>query len=749
MDTHRNCNRCGSRVAPGGGLQGLCMTCLMELGMESSIVVATGGSAPPFELPDHEELARQLDRYELGELLGVGGMGVVYRARQKGLERDVALKIVGRSRDPRFAERFTREARALAALDHANIVRVYDFGQAGEHWFLAMELVDGVNLRDVIRGRELSPREALRIVAEVCDALQYAHDEGVVHRDIKPENVLLDRKGRVKITDFGLAKLADRTRGEATLTGLHQVMGTPHYMAPEQIERPRDVDHRADIYSLGVVFYELLTGELPIGRFTPPSQVVALDVRLDEIVLRTLEKEPARRYQLASALKTDVERVSSSEAPAARATPARATPEPAAPAREPRRRRSGVGTAVAWGAGIVFVLALAFVGFAMLVAMQRGNALRDEEQRAVADALIQRPLPDLSVLDESGAPREQWEFLAAVHESYENAERSHAHVETPDGRTLHAAITPFPGILASLQASLNDALRREIRQDGRNSMLQISIARELFPFGGEHARIEIERIEGGYRWMVQVGERIDAQTGAELPPHLERVWGYAFVDPPPSALRATKLVLDVIDGARGEGATIELGELAAAPSRKGDVDVRFFLVIRAGDPVEASRRFDALQTALRAQPWCVAYDAPKTAELEQGTGIRTDRIALDVRLDDEPISIAGGLAPFDPNTTIRSLAQAGAHPLGALEISPSERRHSVEVVDLYYDIEPVQEAALPLAEALAFCTALEDVHPSARVTMIQLEPADAGADEEELPGRWTLDVGLTLRSPRF
>jgi hypothetical protein len=139
--------------------------------------------------------------------------------------------------------------------------------------------------------------------------LQYAHDEGVVHRDIKPENILLDRKGRVKIADFGLAKLLGRAPADARLTAPQQVMGTPHYMAPEQVERPLEVDHRADIYSLGVVFYELLTGELPLGRFAPPSQKVQLDLRLDEVVLKTLEKEPQRRYQQISEVKTDIESI--------------------------------------------------------------------------------------------------------------------------------------------------------------------------------------------------------------------------------------------------------------------------------------------------------------------------------------------------------------------------------------------------------------------------------------------------------
>src|SRR4030095_15862955 len=175
--------------------------------------------------------------------------------------------------------------------NHPNIVSVYDFGQAGGFYFLLMEFVDGVNLREAMRAGIFSPGEALAIVPRICDALQFAHEEGILHRDIKPENILLDAKGRVKIADFGIAKLVGDNRAEATLTATGAALGTPHYMAPEQLEKPSAVDHRADIYSLGVVFYEMLTGELALGRFAPPSSKATMDERVDEIVLRALAKE--------------------------------------------------------------------------------------------------------------------------------------------------------------------------------------------------------------------------------------------------------------------------------------------------------------------------------------------------------------------------------------------------------------------------------------------------------------------------
>jgi serine/threonine protein kinase len=199
--------------------------------------------------------------------------------------------------------------RALAKLSHPNIVALYEFGHVdGLHYFI-MEFVDGLNLRQLEQAGRLSAREALQIIPQICEALQFAHDEGIVHRDIKPENVLLDKKGRVKIADFGLARILGHEPEDFRLTRAREVMGTPHYMAPEQVEKPQSVDHRADIFSLGVVFYEMLTGELPLGKFAPPSQKVQIDVRLDEVVLRALEKEPARRYQQASEVKTDMETI--------------------------------------------------------------------------------------------------------------------------------------------------------------------------------------------------------------------------------------------------------------------------------------------------------------------------------------------------------------------------------------------------------------------------------------------------------
>lgn len=306
----RPCPGCGASL-PQDAPEGLCPKCLLvhNLSTSASAPFAEAVRRGSFTAPTPAELAPLFPQLQILDLLGQGGMGAVYRARQPALDRLVALKILPPSsqRDPAFAERFTREAVALGKLNHPNIVMVYDFGQVQGLYYFVMEYVDGLNLREVLRSGHMQPAEALKIVPQICDALQFAHDEGIVHRDIKPENILLDKKGRVKIADFGIAKILGAKGSEYTLTGPWQVMGTAHYMAPEQMEKPLSVDHRADIYSLGVVFYELLTGQLPLGRFAPPSKKVQIDVRLDEVVLRALESEPERRYQHASEVKTEIE----------------------------------------------------------------------------------------------------------------------------------------------------------------------------------------------------------------------------------------------------------------------------------------------------------------------------------------------------------------------------------------------------------------------------------------------------------
>jgi serine/threonine protein kinase len=329
MDTQKHCSGCNKPLAPSAP-QGLCPECLIKAGLGTGVDIGpetqAGHPKVPFTPPKPEELAQQFPQLEILEFIGQGGMGAVYKARQKQLNRIVALKILPPqvAGGPGFAERFTREAQALAKLNHPHIVTLYEFGQTDGLFYFLMEFVDGVNLQQLMYAGHIAPNEALAIVPQICDALQYAHQRGIVHRDIKPGNILLSKEGQVKIADFGVAKImaqaSDETSAEkissalsGELTEAGSVLGTPQYMAPEQVAHPLEVDHRADIYSLGVVFYQMLTGELPSGKFEAPSKKVVIDVRLDEIVLRALEKKPELRYQQVSEVKTLVEMIAGTQ----------------------------------------------------------------------------------------------------------------------------------------------------------------------------------------------------------------------------------------------------------------------------------------------------------------------------------------------------------------------------------------------------------------------------------------------------
>lgn len=269
---------------------------------EPTLLIPPGSFIPPTP----HDLAAKIPNLEVLELLGQGGMGVVYKGRQPYLDRFVAVKVlrpeVGASEE--FQTRFLAEARTLARLRHPYVVTVFDFGKAGDLYYLVMEYVEGATLRQRGVERALTERDALDFVPQITEALEHAHEAGVVHRDVKPENVLVDRRDRVRLVDFGLASLYGPQAAGAR--GDDRVAGTPAYMAPEQFVSPQTVDHRADIYATGVVFYEMLTGCLPRGDAAPPSSAAGTDQRLDSIVLRAMERDRERRYQQARHLRTDL-----------------------------------------------------------------------------------------------------------------------------------------------------------------------------------------------------------------------------------------------------------------------------------------------------------------------------------------------------------------------------------------------------------------------------------------------------------
>jgi serine/threonine protein kinase len=303
-----------------------------------SVKMTGAGGLTSWEPPSIPEAARLFPQYEVLELIGRGGMGAVYRARQLALDRIVAIKLLPLevSVDNDFAERFKREARTMARMNHPHIVSVFDFGTTSEgHLFFVMEYVEGTTLHHIIKTTGLKPPQALEIIVGVCEALAYAHVEGVVHRDIKPANVLVDVRGRVKVTDFGLARLNNSTPEQLGYTMTGTVLGTPDYMAPEQ-KRGMRVDHRADIYSLGVMLYEMLCGQVPQGIFDPPSIRAGVDERVDQVVIRAMQQEPDRRYQNTAEMRHEVQTIRMSHDPQARA------PQPRVAGQSGGKSRSGV-----------------------------------------------------------------------------------------------------------------------------------------------------------------------------------------------------------------------------------------------------------------------------------------------------------------------------------------------------------------------------------------------------------------------
>ncbi len=265
-----------------------------------------------------------IEGYELIRKLGEGGMGAVYLARQLSMDREVALKILRRSlaRNSSFVERFVREARLAGRLDHENIVRALDVGQSGDYHFLAMEYVEGRNLSVVLREKgQLEEREALEVTLQVARALEYAHSREVIHRDVKPENVLLTPEGTAKLTDMGLAK---QTGAESHLTQTGSMVGTPHYVSPEQARGDPDVDIRGDIYSLGATLYRLVTGQTPFQGSTaavvmtkhlteepaPPREINAnVSLSTSRVIYKAMAKNRESRYQVPSEMISDIKAV--------------------------------------------------------------------------------------------------------------------------------------------------------------------------------------------------------------------------------------------------------------------------------------------------------------------------------------------------------------------------------------------------------------------------------------------------------
>src|SRR5262252_8581551 len=344
----RLCPKCGSEIPADAPEKG-CPGCLLENGLgllpdaqvtarDASTVISTKanecGSAEEFEMntagpAGNSEKAKrsaetlgELGEYELLEVVGRGGQGVVYRAHQKSLNRTVALKMisVGSWATEAHLKRFRREAEAAASLEHPGIVPIYEVGERDGSCYFSMRFVEGGQLDQVIKQKPMSIREAAELISKVARTIHYAHEHGILHRDIKPGNILLDAKGEPLLTDFGLARL---TEIESTITRTKEVMGTPSYMAPEQATGNNvAVSSTTDVYGLGAVLYQLLTGQPPFAGGTTyetikllldtePRQPRLLNPKIDRdlstICLKCLEKDPNRRYTSALALAEDLE----------------------------------------------------------------------------------------------------------------------------------------------------------------------------------------------------------------------------------------------------------------------------------------------------------------------------------------------------------------------------------------------------------------------------------------------------------
>jgi eukaryotic-like serine/threonine-protein kinase len=351
------------------------------------------------------EAQRLIDRYRLEQRLASGGMGTVYEATDERLQRRVAVKLLKEelADDPLFVERFRREARAVAALSHPNIASVFDYGADGGRDFIVMELLEGTDLAEVLRAGPLEPSRAAGIAAQACDALAHAHAAGIVHRDIKPANIILVASGRVKVTDFGIA----RALGDTTLTATGSVLGTAHYLAPEQASGS-GAGAAVDQYAMGVMLYEMLTGEVPFSGDSPigvamrhvsdeipapSSKASEVPAELDKVVLTATAKDPSDRYPdiaaMASALRATVASPAGAlGTPTTPLTAANATQELPQSSWNPARAGRMAGIAL----GVLAALLLGLVA-ARLLSAPSAVPERDRKQGGAADKPSPSPSP--------------------------------------------------------------------------------------------------------------------------------------------------------------------------------------------------------------------------------------------------------------------------------------------------------------------------------------------------------------------
>lgn len=409
---------------------------------------------------------RLSDRYELGEIVGFGGMSEVYRARDMRLHRDVAVKVLRAdlARDPRFYLRFRREAKNAAALSHPAIVAVYDTGEArtdaGILPYIVMEYVEGVSLRDVVDADgPMPPRRALEIVADAALALDFSHQNGIIHRDVKPANIMISNAGAVKVMDFGIAHAVADAGNRMTQTAA--VIGTAQYLSPEQA-RGEKVDARSDVYSLGCVLYEILTGEAPFVGDSPvavayqhvredalpPSRKHAgISPELDAVVLKALAKNPENRYQSAADMRADLIRVHSGQTPTAPkvlihdTAPIPTSREAATESHDDQSRGRPVHSARRWliAIGVLAVVSVVAIVATMTVAARQRNL-------TVPDLRGQPAQEAITLLQSRGfkvvGPQHKSDLTVPFGHVINTDPRAHAAVAAGDAITINVSSGP-------------------------------------------------------------------------------------------------------------------------------------------------------------------------------------------------------------------------------------------------------------------------------------------------------------------
>ncbi len=349
--------------------------------------------SPPtaaFVAPAPADLAPMFPGYEIGPLIATGGMGAVYQAVQRSLERTVALKILPHefSADAAFCAGFEAEAKAMARLNHPNLIGVYDFGEAAGMLYIIMEYVPGKSLFHSAHGIAIDPAEVIRLISGICSGLAHAHGNGIIHRDIKPSNILLDPSANPKIGDFGLARPADHQIQEG-----EEIFGTPHYTAPEVISTPGHVDHRADIFSVGVMLHELLTGRLPADDRRSASVIAHCDPRFDAIIRRATDPIPDHRYASALEIANELQTIATTSGPKVlRTAPVPATAGAGSRKGKARRqdRKSSAVPVI-----IIFLAAVTLAVFAYRHHLKQKLARQSAAQASVSVVVEPPPAPAL------------------------------------------------------------------------------------------------------------------------------------------------------------------------------------------------------------------------------------------------------------------------------------------------------------------------------------------------------------------